>query len=79
MDDLNISLSSAQAAFVDHQVAEGHYASASDYVAALIDAEAKAKTQQRLDKALCEGLDSPSTPWTMADTERLNRLASTGK
>ena len=72
MDDIRISLSDSSKAFVDEQVTEGDFASASDYVAALIHTEAKAKAQDKLEALLLEGLESgEATPWTDADWQAL--------
>jgi antitoxin ParD1/3/4 len=79
MDSMNISLPSALKAFVDGHVAEGHYATASEYVRELIRNAAKAKAQARLDALLLEGLEGEATEWTEADSARLMRLASTGR
>ena len=79
MDSLHLDLSPAHAAFVDEQVAEGGFPSASDYVATLIDAQARAKAQERLEALLLEGLEGEATEWTQADTDRLHRLATTGR
>lgn len=43
MDDLRISLSDPLQTFIAEQVASGGYSNAADYVAALIEAEAKAR------------------------------------
>ena len=64
MDDIRISLSDSSKAFVDEQVTEGDFASASDYVAALIHAEAKAKAQDKLEALLLEGLEGEDIEWT---------------
>ena len=78
MDDLHISLSDRQQAFIDEQVATGDYSNAADYVAALIEAEAKARAQERLEALLLEGLDSEETEWTEADWDDLRRRAAGG-
>ena len=75
MDGIHLSLSDRQAAFVDEQVASGGFASASEFVGALIDAEAKAKARERLEELLMEGLQGPMTKWTEADGEALLQLA----
>ncbi|MEP7350979.1 MAG: type II toxin-antitoxin system ParD family antitoxin [Sphingorhabdus sp.] len=76
MDDIRISLPDIEKAFVDEQVAEGDYASASDYVAALIHAEAKAKAQEKLEDLLLEGLEGEDIQWTDANWDELrSRIA----
>ena len=78
MDDLRISLSNRQQAFIDEQVATGDYSNAADYVAALIEAEAKARAQEKLEALLLEGLDSDDEEWTEADWDELRKLAAGG-
>ena len=78
MDDLRISLSDQQQAFVDEQVASGDYSDAAQYVAALIEAEAKARAQEKLEALLLEGLDSEDEEWTEADWDELRKLAAGG-
>jgi antitoxin ParD1/3/4 len=58
---MNISLPSALKAFVDGHVAEGHYATASEYVRELIRNDAKAKAQ--LEALLLEGLEGDDIEW----------------
>ena len=76
MDSMNISLPSALKAFVDGHVAEGHYATASEYVRELIRNDAKAKAQAKLDALLLEGLEGEDMEWTAADWNRLRRRAA---
>ena len=64
MDVIRILLPEIEKAFVDEQVAEGDFASSSDYVAALIHAEAKAKAQEKLEALLLEGLEGEDIEWT---------------
>ena len=78
MDDLRISLSDPLQSFIDEQVASGDYSNAADYVAALIEAEAKARAQEKLEALLLVGLDSEETEWTEADWDDLRRRAAGG-
>ena len=78
MNDLRISLTDPLQTFVDEQVAAGDYGNAADYVAALIEAEAKARAQEKLEALLLEGLDSEETEWTEADWVDLRRRAAGG-
>ena len=78
MDDLRISLTDPLQTFVDEQVAAGDYGNAADYVASLIEAEAKARAQEKLEALLLEGLDSEETEWTEADWDDLRRRAAGG-
>jgi antitoxin ParD1/3/4 len=78
MDSMNISLPSTLKAYVDDHVAEGHYATASEYVRELIRNDAKAKAQEKLEGLLLEGLHGEATPWIDNDSERLLHRAATG-
>ena len=78
MEGLHISLSDRQQAFVDEQVATGDYSDAADYVAALIEAEAKARAQEKLEALLLEGLKEEAEEWTEADWDELRSLAAGG-
>ncbi len=75
---MNISLPAALKAFVDGYVAEGHYATASEYVRELIRNDAKAKAQARLDGLLLEGLEGEDMEWTEVDWDRLRNRAAGG-
>ncbi len=61
---MNISLPSALKAFVDGHVAEGHYATASEYVRELIRNDAKAKAEAKLEALLLKGLEGEDMEWT---------------
>jgi antitoxin ParD1/3/4 len=58
MSTMNISLPEALKAFVDEQVADGGYATSSEYVRELIRRE---RDKARLDRLLLEGAASPIT------------------
>ncbi len=66
MTTMNISLPDRLKAFVDDQIANGGYSTASEYVRELIRHAQKQAAQQRLEAALLEGLESgepiPVTP-----------------
>jgi antitoxin ParD1/3/4 len=81
MQTMNISLPDPLKAFVDGQVAQGRYSSASEYVRELIRADERRKAQEALESALLEGLNSPEVPlaaedWTAIRAEATNRLAA---
>lgn len=81
MQTMNISLPDPLKAFVDGQVAQGRYSSASEYVRELIRADERRKAQEALESALLEGLNSPEAPlaaedWTVIRAEAANRLAA---
>jgi len=58
MQSMNISLPEPLKQFVDGQIAEGRYSSASEYVRELIRADEKRKAEERPATLLLDGLDS---------------------
>ena len=58
METMNISLPDSLKAFVETQVAQGGYRSASEYIRDLIRADQKRKAEERLEALLLEGLHS---------------------
>jgi antitoxin ParD1/3/4 len=58
METINISLPDSLKAFVETQVAEGGYSSASEYIRELIRADQKRKAEEKLEALLLEGLNS---------------------
>jgi antitoxin ParD1/3/4 len=58
MEAINISLPDSLKAFVETQVAEGGYSSASEYIRELIRADQKRKAEEKLEALLLEGLNS---------------------
>jgi antitoxin ParD1/3/4 len=78
MQTMNISLPEPLKAVVDAQVASGNYSSASEYIRELIRADEKARSRERLEELLLEGLNSgngeEATPefwkklWTEAES-----------
>lgn len=58
MTTLNISLPDAMKAFVEAQVQTGQYASASDYIRALVREDQKRQAEQELEAKLLAALDS---------------------
>jgi antitoxin ParD1/3/4 len=58
MSTLNISLPDAMKAFVEAQVQTGQYASASDYIRALVREDQKRQAEQALEARLLAALDS---------------------
>ena len=58
METMNIALSAEMKEFVQSEVAQGGYSSASEYVRRLIREERKRKAEERLEALLLEGLNS---------------------
>ena len=58
METINVCLPDSLKAFVETQVAEGGYSSASEYIRDLIRADQKRKVEEKLEALLLEGLNS---------------------
>jgi antitoxin ParD1/3/4 len=75
MESMNISLPDPLKQFVDGQIAQGRYSSASEYVRELIRADEKRKAEDQLEAKLLEGLNSAETTLTAADWKDLRAEA----
>lgn len=74
MQTMNISLPDTMKHFIDAQVAEGGYSSASEYVRALVRDEQKRQAKARLKALLLEALDSGDpTVMTKEDWDAIRR------
>jgi antitoxin ParD1/3/4 len=74
MSEINVSLPESLQDFIDEQVARGAYASASEYLRALVREDQKRKARERLEELLIEGLESgPATEMTDADWDEMRR------
>ena len=58
MTSMNITLPEPMRQFIEEQIDSGSYATASEYMRALIREDQKRKAQERLEALLLEGLDS---------------------
>lgn len=67
MTTMNISLPEEMKAFIDAQIAREGYASASEYLRALIRDAQRRQARQELEAKLLEGLQSPASELTPAD------------
>ena len=84
MQSMNISLPEPLKQFVDGQIAQGRYSSASEYVRELIRADEKRKAEEQLEANLLEGLsgsESELAPedWRAIRKEALARLEARKK
>jgi antitoxin ParD1/3/4 len=84
MQTLSISLPEEIAQFVDGQVEQGRYGSASDYVRELILADERRQAEATLEAALIEGLNSAeetldTDAWTAIRREAGSRLREPGQ
>ena len=75
MQSMNISLPDPLKQFVDGQIAQGRYSSASEYVRELIRADEKRKAEEQLEAKLLEGLNSAESELTTADWTALRKEA----
>ena len=75
MESMNISLPEPLKRFVDAQVAQGRYSTASEYIRELIRADEKRKAQETLEAKLLEGLNSAESELTSADWYELRQEA----
>jgi antitoxin ParD1/3/4 len=79
MQSMNISLPDPLKQFVDGQIAQGRYSSASEYVRELIRADEKRKAEDLLEASLLDGLKRPESQlapaeWKAIRKEALSRL-----
>ena len=84
MQTMNISLPDPLKQFVDGQIAQGRYSSASEYVRELIRADEKRKAEDKLEALLLEGLNSPESAlkgstWAAVRKEALAQLQARKK
>ena len=75
MESMNISLPEPLKRFVDGQIAQGRYSSASEYVRELIRADEKRKAEEKLEGLLMEGLQGEETAFTRDDWQALRQEA----
>ena len=75
MQSMNISLPDPMKQFVDGQIAQGRYSSASEYVRELIRADEKRKAEESLEAKLLEGLNSAEHELTPADWAAIRKEA----
>lgn len=77
---LNISLPATMKAWVERQVADGGYATPSEYIRELLREEQKRKLRDEIDRKLLEALESgPARDLTEADWGRIRRRVLTKK
>lgn len=75
MESMNISLPEPLKQFVDGQIAQGRYSSASEYVRELIRADEKHKAEQDFESKLLEGMNSRETKLSSADWKAIRKEA----
>jgi antitoxin ParD1/3/4 len=81
MTQLSIDLPDTLTAYLQAQIATGHYTDPSKYIASLIQQDLDRKT--RLEQKLLEALESPTSPMDRADwdfiRQQVLRNLSTGE
>lgn len=76
MTTMNVSLPDEMKSFVDAQIANGGYSTASEYIRMLVRDAQKRAAEEKLEKLLLEGLESgPGKPFTAEDWEGIRRRA----
>ncbi|ODT36439.1 MAG: addiction module antitoxin [Microbacterium sp. SCN 71-17] len=78
MTTMNISLPDDMKAFVEAQMAADGYASASEYLHALIREDQKRRARHALEAKLVEGLQGPAVEMTREDWDSIEREALEG-
>jgi len=74
MTTMNISLPEPMRAYVEQQVAQGGYSTASEYIRQLVREDQKRAAKERLESLLMEGIESgPAVEMTAADWDDLRR------
>lgn len=75
MTTMNISLPDEMKAFVEAQMSQDGYASASEYFRTLVREAQKRKARQELEAKLLEGLQGPVSEMTAEDWQSMRREA----
>ncbi len=78
MTTMNISVPDEMKAFVEAEMAQEGYASASEYLRALIRDAQKRRARQELEAKLLEGLQGPAVQMTRDDWDSIQREALEG-
>ncbi len=78
MTTMNISVPDDMKAFVEAQMTQEGYASASEYLRALIRDAQKRRAKQELEAKLLEGLHGPAVKMTRKDWDSIEREARDG-
>lgn len=78
MTTMNISLPDEMKAFIELQLSREGFASASEYLRALIRDAQKRQARQELEAKLLEGLQGPAVEMTRDDWESIRQEAQEG-
>jgi antitoxin ParD1/3/4 len=75
MTTMNISLPEEMKAFVEAQVAQEGYASASEYLRTLVREEQRRRAKRELEARLLAGLEGPAVDMAREDWDSIRREA----
>jgi len=78
MTTMNISVPDEMKKFVETQMAQEGYASASEYLRALIREAQKRRAKQEIEAKLLDGLQGPAVKMTRNDWDSIEREAREG-
>ena len=78
MTTMNISLPDEMKAFIEAQMSQEGYASASEYLRTLIREEQRRRAKRELEAKLLEGLQGPLVEMTPEDWDSIEREAIEG-
>lgn len=78
MTTMNISLPDEMKAFVEAQMAQDGYASASEYLRALIREDQKRRAKRELEAKILEGLQGPAITLDRAEWDSIRQAALDG-
>jgi len=78
MTTMNISVPDEMKAFVEAQMVQEGYASASEYLRALIREAQKRQAKQELENKLLEGLQGPAVKMSRKEWDSIEREAHEG-
>jgi len=71
---LQIQLTDELSTYLQRRAAELGYASVSDYVAAILQAEQRLKSRSEIDRLLLETTDGDFADWTQQDVDDVRRV-----
>jgi len=75
MQTMNVSLPDPLKEFVERQIADGRYSTASEYIRELIRGDEKRRAEERLEALLLEGLASEESDLTRRDFAAIRKEA----
>ena len=78
MTTMNISLPEEMRSFIEGEMAQEGFASASEYLRALIREAQRRRARQELEAKLLEGLQGPAVEMTREDWDSIRREALDG-